>query len=594
MPDVEAPIRDYAVIGDGRTVAVVRRNASIDWLCLPNLDSGSVFAALLDAERGGCFELAPSVPYQAERRYLPGTNVLETTFRTDGGVVTVTDALTLPDDGLAPVRELARRVDGVSGRVPMRWRIEPRFDYGRATTRIEARQPFPVALSHGDAIGICTWDAGQPRCDARAVGGAFEARAGSRALLALATAHGEPLVFPARAQIESRLDATAEFWRHWSRRVAYDGAWREAVVRSALTLKLLVFAPSGAIAAAPTTSLPEAIGGERNWDYRFSWIRDSSFTLEALLQLGCHAEATSFFWWFMHATRLTHPRLQPFYRLDGGAHAPERALPLAGYRGSRPVRVGNGAADQLQLDTFGNLLDTALGYSARGFEIDPETGKALAGLADFVCTEWRRPDRGIWEVRMEPRHFTHSKAMCWVALDRAIRLAEGGVLPAKRLPHWREEAGRIRAFIDEQCWSQTRQSYVRYPGADELDASLLMMPIMRYADPGHPRMVATIEAVQRELGRGPLVYRYLGEDGLTRGEGVFVCCSFWLVEALALAGRHDAAVKLMTELLGLANDVGLYAEEMTDESYAFLGNFPQGLVHLALISAAVALDETAP
>ena len=591
MPAVDAPIRDYAVIGDGRTVAVIRRNASIDWLCLPNLDSGSVFAALLDAERGGRFELAPSNSYEAERRYLPGTNVLETTFRTDTGVVKITDAMTLPDARLGPFRELARRVEGIAGHVPMRWRIEPRFDYGRTATRIEPRQPFPVASSHGDAIGVCAWDAGQSRCDTRTIGGAFEARTGTRALLAIVAAHGEPLVFPARADVEARLDATEEFWRRWSGGLAYEGAWRESVVRSALTLKLLVFAPSGAIAAAPTTSLPEAIGGDRNWDYRFSWIRDSSFTLEALLQLGCHAEATSFFWWFMHATRLTHPRLQPFYRLDGGAFAPERTLPLAGYRHSMPVRTGNGAAGQLQLDTFGNLLDTALLYSARGFEIDQDTGEDLAGLADFICTVWRRPDRGIWEVRMEPRHFTHSKAMCWVAVDRAIRLAEAGILPSRRVGRWRDEAAQIRSFIDEHCWSDLKHSYVRFAGTEEVDASLLMMPIMRYTDPRHPRMVGTIDAVRRELGRGPLVYRYLGEDGLAGGEGVFACCSFWLVEALALAGRREEAVQLMTALLALANDVGLYAEEMSADSHEFLGNFPQGLVHLALISAAVVLGE---
>jgi GH15 family glucan-1,4-alpha-glucosidase len=586
------PIRDYAVIGDGRTVALIARDASIDWLCLPNLDSGSVFAALLDTERGGRFELAPAVPHEAARRYLPGTNVLETTFRTDAGAVRVTDAMTVPDARLGPFRELARRVEGVAGRVPMRWRIEPRFDYARATVRIEARRPFPVALSHGDAIGICAWGAGEPQCDAGAISGACEIREGDRALLALVAAHGEPLVFPPRADVESRLDETTRFWRQWSGRLAYEGAWRDAVGRSALTLKLLVFAPSGAIAAAPTTSLPEAIGGDRNWDYRYSWLRDSSFTLEALLQLGCHAEATSFFWWFMHATRLKHPRLQPFYRLDGGASAPERTLPLAGYRGSAPVRMGNGAADQLQLDTYGNLLDTALGYANRGFEIDQDTAKDLADLADFICTIWRQPDRGIWEVRMAPRHFTHSKAMCWVALDRAIRLADMTVLPGQHLNRWRAEAAHIRSFIDEHCWSERKQTYVRFAGTDEVDASLLMMAIMRYAEPRDPRIIGTIDAVRRELGHGPLVYRYLGEDGLARGEGVFLCCSFWLVEALALAGRQTEAVELMNALLALANDVGLYAEEMSADTQEFLGNFPQGLVHLALISAAVAFSES--
>jgi GH15 family glucan-1,4-alpha-glucosidase len=470
----------------------------------------------------------------------------------------------------------------------MRWRIEPRFDYGRATTIIEARHPFPVALSRGHALGVCAWDAGVARCGAAAVDGEFEAREGSRALLAVAAAHGEPLVFPARAEVDARLDATMAFWRGWSGTLTYEGAWRDAVVRSALTLKLLVFAPSGAIAAAATTSLPEQVGGDRNWDYRFSWLRDASFTLEALLQLGRHTEATSFFWWFMQATRLTHPRLHPLYRLDGGAHAPEQTLSLAGYRGSKPVRVGNAASAQLQLDTFGNLLDTAFGYATRGFHIDRDTGTELADLADFVCTAWREPDRGIWEVRMASQHFTHSKAMCWIALDRAIRLAEAGVLPTGRLARWREEAARVRAFIDAHCWSESKQTYVRFAGADEVDASLLLLAITRYAAPTDPRLNSTIDAIRRDLGHGPLVYRYLGADGLRGAEGVFLCCSFWLVEALALVGRREEAAQLMEALLALANDVGLYAEEMHPETHEFLGNFPQGLVHLALISAAAA------
>ena len=589
----DTPIRDYAVIGDGRTVALIARTGSIDWLCLPNLDSGSVFAALLDSERGGRFELAPAISHESERRYLPGTNVLETIFRTETGVVRVTDVMTLADARLGPFRELARTVEGVAGRVPMRWRVEPRFDYGRASVTIERRRPFIVAHAHGDAIGICAWGAGEPQCDARAITGAFDVGEGTHALIAIVAAHGEPLVFPSRGEVEARLAGTTEFWRRWSGQLVYDGPWREPVVRSALTLKLLVFAPSGAIAAAATTSLPEAIGGDRNWDYRYSWLRDASFTLEALLQLGCHAEATSFFWWFMHATRLRYPRLQPFYRLDGGAFAPERTLPLAGYRSSTPVRIGNGAADQLQLDTYGNLLDTAFGYARRGFAIDTETAKDLADLADFICTIWRQPDRGIWEVRMEPEHFTHSKAMCWVALDRAIRLAETAVLPARHLSCWRAEATAIRAFIDDRCWSQRKQSYVRFAGTEDVDASLLMMPIMRYTDARDPRMVGTIDAIRRELGRGPLLYRYRGEDGLSSGEGMFVCCSFWLVEALALAGRREEASELMSALLALANDVGLYAEEMSADTREFLGNFPQGLVHLALISAAVASSRSA-
>jgi GH15 family glucan-1,4-alpha-glucosidase len=587
------PIRNYGLIGDGRTAALVARDGCIDWLCLPDLDSPSVFAALLDAERGGHFELHPEGKYEVRRRYLPGTNVLETTFSTATGVVRVTDAMPLPGVALAPLREVARRVEGLAGRVPMRWLVEPRFGYGSAPTRIGWRGRIPVATAGDQALAVCAWSAGDPRIEDTAVCGQFEAREGMRGLLELAVAHQEPLIFPGRDQVETRLDGTIDFWRRWSAGLVYPGRWREAVERSALALKLLVFAPSGAIAAAPTTSLPEALGGERNWDYRFSWIRDSSFTLDALLQLGCHAEAHAFFWWFMHATALTRPRLQVLYRLDGGANTPEQVLPLAGYRGSRPVRIGNGAAGQLQLDTFGDLLDAVQVYVARGYTIAGDIGAGLAAVADLVCARWREPDAGIWEVRMAPQHFTHSKAICWVALDRAVRLAKSGHLPARGVARWRREAAEIRKFIEKHCWSERRQSYVRYAGTDELDASLLLMTVMRYDDPTESRLARTTEAVREQLGRGSLLYRYTGEDGLAGTEGVFLCCSFWLVEALALSGRRDEAVRLMESLLQLANDVGLYAEELDPSSGEFLGNFPQGLVHLALIRAAMALADGA-
>lgn len=589
MADRYPPLRDYALVGDGRTAALISRDGSVDWWCLPDLDSPSVFGAVLDADRGGRFILRPEDAAEARRRYLPDTNVLETTFATATGRVRVTDAMTLPGRGLAPFRELARRVEGLDGRVPMQWRVEPRFGYGLAPTRIDPRTPFPVATSGGTAVAACTWDAGRVDCDGAGIGGRFESRAGARATIALSAAHGEPLVFPARDDVEQRIDATAAFWRSWSARLAYAGPWRDAVVRSALALKLLVFAPSGAIAAAPTTSLPEAIGGERNWDYRFSWIRDASFTLESLLQLGCRAEATAFFWWFMHATQRTLPRLNVFYRLDGGTHAPERTLPLAGYRDSRPVRVGNGAADQLQLDTYGELVDAVYQYAQTGHPVGRGAARDIARIADFVCTHWREPDSGIWEVRSEPRHHTHSKAMCWVALDRAVRLARAGHVPAGHTARWVSEAAAIRRFVDERCWSDAKRSYVWYAGAEHLDASLLLLAIMRYDPPESPRLRTTVDAVRRELAAGPLLQRYTGDDGLAGGEGAFACCSFWLVEALAISGRRPDAERLMGALVALANDVGLYAEEVEPKTGAFLGNFPQGLVHLALISAAIAL-----
>ncbi|HEV8248357.1 MAG TPA: glycoside hydrolase family 15 protein, partial [Gaiellaceae bacterium] len=356
--DGYAPIREYAAIGDGRTVALVARDGTIDWLCLPDLDSPSVFGSLLDAQRGGCFELRPAGDFEATRRYLPGTNVLETTFAGASGVVRVTDALTLPTGGLAPYRELVRRIEGVAGEVPVEWRVEPRPRYGERV-EIAQRAGVPVAACGPDALGVISWDAGDPVVRDRAVGGSFVAATGTVAHLVLATAHQEPLVLPARADVAARLAGTERAWREWSDGREYEGPWRAAVLRSALALKLLVFAPSGAIAAAATTSLPETVGGERNWDYRFSWPRDSAFTLRALLALGCSREAEAFFSWLLHATQLTHPEVRVLYRLNGRVEAQERSLALAGYRDSRPVRVGNGAAGQTQLDVYGEVLDAA-------------------------------------------------------------------------------------------------------------------------------------------------------------------------------------------------------------------------------------------
>lgn len=585
------PIRDYALLGDGRTTALVARDGVVDWWCLPDTDSPSVFGALLDADRGGRFALAPDIPYEVRRRYLPGTNVLETVFVTERGSVRVTDALTLPLCGLSPFRELARRVEGISGGVPLRWCVEPRFGYAAWPARVERRGNIPVVTARTDAIAVCSWEAGTPACEGTRIVGSFEVREATRALLVLAAAHEEPLVFPARAEAEQRLERTIAFWTSWSDALTYRGPWQDAVVRSALTLKALCFAPSGAIAAAPTTSLPEAMGGTRNWDYRFCWIRDAAFTLDALVRLGRRDEVDAFFWWFLHATQLTRPRAQVLYRLDGGEHATETVLSFEGYRQSAPVRVGNAASTQLQLDIYGDLFDTVRRYVEAGHALDAEAARRLSQTADLVCQLWRQPDFGIWEVRMEPRHFIHSKAMCWVALDRAIALASTAYLPSHNIERWRREAADIRGFVEANGWSDEVGSYVRYAGSTEVDASLLLLPIMGYCEPRSPRSLGTIEAVARVLSKGPFVYRYLGEDGLAGSEGVFLTCSFWLVHALALAGRAAEARELMNQLLALANDVGLYAEEIDPASEAFLGNFPQALVHLALIAAAHALAE---
>jgi GH15 family glucan-1,4-alpha-glucosidase len=587
--DGYVPIRDYAAIGDGRTVALVARDGSIDWLCLPDLDSASIFGALLDAERGGRFELQPSAPFEATRRYLPDTNVLETTFTTSDGVVRVTDALTLPHAGLAPYRELVRHVEGVGGRVPMRWRIEPRPGYG-GDARLDQRDGVPVAARGRDAVAVVAWDAGDPVIRGGAVEGRFVTATGGVGDVVLAAAHQEPLVLPARDEVETRLAATERAWREWSASRSYEGPWQDAVLRSALALKLLVFAPSGAIAAAATTSLPETIGGERNWDYRFSWPRDSAFTVRALLALGCKREADAFFSWLLHASQLTHPEVRVLYRLNGRPEADERSLPLSGYRASRPVRVGNAASGQTQLDVYGEMLDAASEVARFTGTLDRDHARRLAEIANHVCAVWRHPDAGIWEVRNEAAHFTQSKIMCAVALDRACALDEQGMVRGD-VDRWRLERDRIRAFVESRCYSAHKQSYTRSADEDLLDASLLLAVIARYDDPAAPRLVGTVDAVRRELAHGPLVTRYVGEDGLAGEEGAFLACSFWLAEAYARQGRIEEATALIDQLVRLANDVGLYAEEIDPASGEFLGNFPQALSHLALVNAAVAVAE---
>jgi GH15 family glucan-1,4-alpha-glucosidase len=590
--DGYAPIRDYALVGDGRTAALIARDGSVDWLCLPNVDSPAIFARVLDADRGGSFRLEPASPFEAERRYQDSSNVLETTFTTAEGRVRVTDAMTLTDiRRISPMRELVRKVEALSGTVPLRWSFEPQFRFGQAETRIERRSGRWFAHCESDAVVLGLANAGEGKHRDGSIEGRIELEQGDHALLSLAAAHNEPAVIPGPEDSRRRLDRTERFWPQWASRVEYDGRWRDAVVRSALVLKLLTFAPSGAIVAAPTTSLPEWIGGGRNWDYRFTWLRDASWTLDAMLRLGYHDEAHAFFWWLMHASRLTQPRLQILYRTDGSVHTEERELgELRGYRGSAPVRVGNGARDQVQLDLYGAVLEAIWLYAQEVGHLDGDTGKEVSRIADYVSDHWRDTDNGIWEVRDERTHYTQSKALCWVALDRACRLAEAGMIP-NRSARWRSEADDLQRFVDGQGWDDERRSYVRAPDLRELDASLLTLALLGYHDPCSDRIRGTVAAIERELREGPYVYRYRGDDGLSGDEGAFLTCSFWLVDAYARCGRLDDANALMEQLVGIGNDVGLYSEEIDPRSGEFLGNFPQGLTHLALVNAAVSVAD---
>ena len=582
------PIRDYAAIGDCNTVALIGLDGSVDWLCLPSFDGPFVFGALVDSDRGGRFTLAPVDAYEASRRYLPGTNVLETIFETADGSVRVTDALALPGDD-RPVRELVRRVEALSGQVPMVWRVAPRFEHTHRPARIDREADGIIAARDGDAIVLQTWEAGAPQISDGAISASFALAQGNRALLAvnaISISDGS-LPFATRADLEDRLDETARRWQEWTASRPYEGPWRDAVSRSGLVLKMLVHAPTGAIVAAPTTGLPETLGGSRNWDYRFSWLRDSSFAVDALMRLGDEEEAGRFLHWVIAASAEDHPRLHPFYRLDGSSSIGQEPLDVAGYRGSQPVLAGNGAVDQRQLGNYGDLFQAATLYADRGHQFDERAAARLAEIADYVCEAWVERDSGIWELGTR-RHYTASKMQCWIALDRALKLAGQDKIPGGHIDRWRETATRIRDFVEERCWSEKLGAYARSADGDELDAGVLVGVFMDYETSDPQRFHATVDRLRERLGAGPLLYRY---TGMSDTEGTFLACAFWMVHALVRLERLDEAHTLMDALVGLANDVGLYSEEMAADGSEMLGNFPQALTHLALINAAVTYAE---
>ena len=585
-----APIGEYAAIGDGRTVALVAADGSIDWLTFPAIASPTVFAAILDPARGGRYALAPAVPARATRRYLPGTNVLETELVTDAGTVRVTDWIATQDGALLPWLELGRRIDGITGSVPMRWRLEPRFEYGGDAGELREHGGVPVFSHRRRQLAILSFGAGDPRPADEAVEGAFEVAEGNHALLALLGTDGGPLAIPPREEIETRLDGTAGSWRRWISGMSYAGDWPDAVARSALALKLLVYAPTGAIAAAPTTSLPEQLGGERNYDYRFAWVRDTSFSLDAFDHLGFREALHRSLAWLLSTSARTHPRLGVFYGLDGSVPSRQSALGLRGYRGSAPVNLGNGASGQLQLGAYGDFFGTVWRYVCNGNMLDPATGTRLAEVADALMGIWRNADSGIWELRGHARQYTTSKIGCWVAFDRAARLAERGEMPAAGAARWRAAAEAVAAYVEDHCWWPERGAYRMAAGMEALDASVLLGARLGFGDPAGERMSGTIAAVAEELDAGwPLLHRF---TGMASEEGAFVACSFWLVEALALAGRRDEAVRRFEAMLGVANDLGLLSEEIDPGSGELLGNFPQGLSHLALVNAAAVLEQT--
>ena len=595
------PIEEYGLIGNMRTSALVGVNGSIDWFCFPYFDSPSVFGAVLDDRKGGWCKIATQGNEATHKQYYwPDTNVLVTRFLSEQGVGQVIDFMPV---GLKATEAghhgIIRRVQAIRGNVTFRLECFPAFNY--------ARDPHTTTLTSEGACfegpGLSLW-----------LGSTIPLQQEGNGVVAeFAIQEGHELTFSlqqverieaccgaiSQDQADKLFRQTVAYWRQWLSQCTYRGRWREMVQRSALTLKLLTFEPTGAIVAAPTCSLPESIGGERNWDYRYTWIRDAAFTIYALLRIGFTEEAEKFMHWLEARCHELNPdgSLQIMYGIDGRHALNEETLShLDGYKGSRPVRVGNGAYDQLQLDIYGELLDSVYLYNKYGSPISYDLWNHLRRLVNWVCDNWTRPDEGVWEVRGSQQHFLYSKLMCWVAVDRGLRLADKRSFPADR-DRWLKVRDTIYEEIMEKGWSETRNAFVQRYGSDALDAANLMMPLVFFVSPTDPRMLRTLEAINQSPEKGglvanALVHRYNvneTEDGLQGEEGTFNICTFWLVEALTRAGRVDEARLTFEQMLGYANHVGLYAEE-TGHHGEGLGNFPQAFTHLALISAAFNLD----
>ncbi|MEV6979697.1 glycoside hydrolase family 15 protein [Sphaerisporangium sp. NPDC051017] len=600
------PIAEHGLIGDLRTVALVGTDGTIDWYCSPRFDAPSVFGSILDARRGGAFELTADVPSTTRQFYFPDTNVLITRFLAPDGVGEVQDFMPIPDDPREANRHrLIRRVVCVRGSLPFRARVAPRFGYGTEphTLRLEPGGPegpggYGQAVFEAPSMGMNLVATVPLEADGADVRARFKLREGETAVFALdridasVAPRGCPIT-----EADEQFTATVAYWRRWLANSRYRGRWREMVHRSALTLKLLTYAPTGGIVAAPTSSLPERIGGGRNWDYRYVWIRDAAFGVYALLRLGFTEEAEAFMGFLSEHVTLCDEGpsgpLQIMYRIDGSREIPEQELDhLEGYQGSAPVRVGNAAAGQLQLDIYGALIDSIYLYDKWGQPISSDRWDELCVLVDWVCDHWDQPDEGVWETRGGRHDFVYSRLMCWVAIERAMRMAAHRGLPAD-IPRWRRARDQIYRQIMRRGWSPRLRAFAQYLDGDILDASVLMMPLAKFVSPTDPKWLSTLEALGRVLVSDSLVYRYDSQaspDGLTGTEGTFSICSFWYVEALARAGHVDEARLAFEKMLTYANHVGLYAEEIghTGEQ---LGNFPQAFTHLALISAAFNLDQ---
>ncbi|HET9869495.1 MAG TPA: glycoside hydrolase family 15 protein [bacterium] len=590
------PIENYGIIGDLHTAALVGMDGSIDFLCFPRFDSPPVFNALLDAPKGGRFQISPVLEGARQKQlYLSDTNILLTRFLSDDGVAEISDYMPVAEVGHA--HQLVRRVKTVRGKVRFRMTCDPRFDYGRDPVPARAQGKSVVWEPKSGPVKSLRLQSAVPLTLSEGKASAeFELEAGGKAHFVLGETDPARAPFPLEEKfLTENFKRTVDYWRAWVSRSQYKGRWREMVNRSALTLKLLTSSADGSMVAAPTFGLPEEIGGVRNWDYRYTWVRDSSFTLYGLMRLGYVEEARAYMRWI--EARLAAPlpdgSLQIMYGLQGEKELPERELAgWDGYRGSRPVRVGNAASGQLQLDIYGELMDSVYLFDRHGETLSHDLWADLVRVVDWVCANWERPDDGVWEVRGGRQEFLYSRFMCWVAVDRAVRLSQKRSYPAP-LTRWQETRDRIYRDIFEHFWDKDLGAFVQHRGAKRVDASTLLMPLVKFISPADPRWLSTLKVIGKDLVSDSLVYRYRHDgaegDGLSGREGTFSMCTFWYVECLSRAGDLDRARFFFEKMLGYANHLGLYSEELGPKG-EHLGNFPQAFTHLALISAAFDLD----
>jgi GH15 family glucan-1,4-alpha-glucosidase len=593
-------IHDYALIGDGRSAALVSRGGSIDWLCWPRFESPPVFARLLDVARGGSWQITPTTRMRTTRRYVEHTNVLETTFRNADGACVLVDVMTIASEAdkarmLVPDHEILRRVRCERGEVALEVHVDPRPDFGSARMRVAQHAKLGARWQYGSRLLALRAEVPLRIDDDGVARATIRLRAGESVALSLTFDEEGPALLPPLGEAaDERVARSIAWWREWAGRARYSGPYREAVLRSALAVKMMSFAPSGAIIAAPTTSLPERMGGNLNWDYRFCWLRDAAFTARSLLSLGYTEDAEAFCSWLLHSTRLTRPELRVLYDVYGRPPMAEREVNgLRGYCDSRPVRVGNAALDQLQLDCYGEVIDATAQLARASGSLDRDTQRLLRDFGDYVCRNWRKPDQGIWEPRGSAEHRTHSRLLCWVALDRLGELAERGIVDRIDRRRLATECAAIRADIEAHAYDASVGCYTSAFGNRELDASVLLMTWYGFHAGHAPRMRSTFARLRERLTAGPgLLYRY--EHSRRKREGAFWICSFWAIEHLARGGGTLAdAHEMMKAACSYANDLGLMAEEIEPSTGDGLGNFPQAYTHVGLISAALSIEERA-